>query len=148
MNNSFESLKLLLENNADLIDVGLPASDPLIRSAEQYLGLEFDDAFKLYLATWGHLAIGPLEFYGLTSGDFENNSIPDAIWFTHLKRVQIGLPKHLIAIFNNDGDEYYCVDTSRSGEIVIWDAIQKKLIGTKSLDMIHLVLQEFESFLK
>jgi len=53
-----------------------------------------------------------LEFYGLISNDFENSSIPDAVWLT-LNERQSGLPHSLVLIFAVGDGGYYALDTSQ-----------------------------------
>jgi hypothetical protein len=63
------------------------------------------------------------------------------VWFTKVKREQAGLPKELIVLVNNEGDEYHCVEIP-SGRIVIWSVIDKDIIGQKAGDIFNYILNE------
>jgi hypothetical protein len=74
------------------------------------------------------LAIGPLEIYGITGGEFEASSVPNTIWFTSVKRKQVGLPPDYVILFDRDGDVYVCLDTAKSqvAQLVVWDVTFQK----------------------
>lgn len=147
MNDSFTALHDLLSRNPDLADTGTPASTELIEKAERFLGLKFDEPFRKYLSTWGTVSFGPLEFYGLTDSNFENGCIPNAVWFTVTNRKQVGLPHQLIAIFDNDGDEFYCIDNNSGGAVVIWDVITRSVRVKKAPNIIDMIYREASEFL-
>ena len=147
MGDSFAALNELLSRNLDLAQTGTPASTKLIAEAERFLGLQFDEPFRKYLATWGTLSFGPLEFYGLTDSNFENGCVPNAVWFTAANRKQVGLPHHLIAIFDNDGDEFYCLDSSSGGVVVIWDVITRSVRANKAPNILEMIYREALGFL-
>lgn len=136
---TFQEIKKLCKDHADKVDVGVPATDESIKRAEAFLQVSFPSAYVDFLKTWGTLAIGPCEFYGIAGTDFENNSVPNGIWYTQAKRNQIGLPKPLVVIFDNNGDEYYCLDTP-SGRIVTWDVPTRQVVGTKANDLFEFIL--------
>lgn len=147
MDDSFVAIQQLLSENPDLADLGTPANAHLIKKAEQFLEINFDNAFRRYLSTWGTIAFGPLEFYGLIGADFENSHVPDAIWFTAIKRKQVGLPHELVVVFNNDGDEFYCVDSS-NGKVVIWDVVERRVRAVKAENILDMIYREASSFLE
>ena len=93
---------------------------------------------------WGTLAIGPLEFYGITGDEFESSSIPNAIWLTNVKRKQLGLPSELIILYDNNGVEYYCVDTTstQNSRIVVWDVKTRRIRAEKASSLFDLILDE------
>ena len=132
-----EAVEQLIEANAAIVDVSGPKDEELIRKAEDHLGVKFPSSYREFLKKWGTLGFGPDEFYGVIDGDFEASSVPDAVWFTAKKRRELQLPHELVPVFNADGDEYYCLDTSRldeSGEcpVVIWDVATRQVIGDKA----------------
>jgi antitoxin YobK len=145
---SFEKLKKLIEQHRDRVDIGVPATDNLIKKAEGFLGLDFPEDYKQFLYSWGTLAIGPCEYYGIAGSDFENSCVPNGIWFTSVKRNQIGLSPHLIVISDNN-DEYFCIDTKNlnGSNVVIWDVNANKIIGIKSENLFEFIIEDSESIL-
>jgi hypothetical protein len=149
MSTELADLARLVDAHPDIFDVGVPASPDAITAAERFLGVEFPASFVEYLACWGNLAVGPLEFYGIAGSDFEDGSIPDGVWFTHVKRQEIGLPKPLVIVLNNDGDEFYCVDTTHTGgRVVVWDVCSRAIVSVKGDNVCRLILQEANDWLK
>ncbi len=130
--------------NQDISDAGRPATDDLIGKAEQFLDLRFPNDYREFLKRWGTLAIGPLEFYGITGDAFDSSSVPNAIWLTNRKRQQLGLPKELVILYDNNGVEYYCLDTSNAEEspVVIWDIRSREVRAVKANSLFDFILEE------
>ncbi len=142
------TLKQLVEDNPGFFDIGTPASREYVSAAEEFLGVEFPESFVEYLTTWGTIAEGPLEFYGIAGTDFRNGRVPNGIWFTQLKRGQVGLPKSLVIVLNNEGDEYYCVDTDDpGGRVVVWDVCSQTIISQKAENILDLIVRDAREFL-
>jgi len=152
MRPEFEAIQQLADVNPELITVGKGQPVETIAKAEQYLGVTFPESYKEFLRTWGNLAVGPLEFYGLCGDNFEDSGVPDAIWFTARKRRQLNLPSHLVVVLNHDGDEYDCLDTShtRDGEcpVVAWDTNSGQVNCVRGKTFAMYVLQDIRDFLE
>ncbi|MCH9609944.1 MAG: hypothetical protein S4CHLAM45_13300 [Chlamydiales bacterium] len=84
----------------------------LIAKAEKALGLRLPPSYKKFLSSLGCGDIEGLEFYGLISSNFENSSVPDAIWLT-LEERKFGLPKSLVLVYTTGDGAYYGIDTSQ-----------------------------------
>lgn len=123
-------------------------SEEMVAAAEEKLGVEFPPTFREYLMRWGNLSFGAYEYYGLTrNADFENASVPNCVWFTLRKRIQVGLPQSLIVFRNNNDEEYICIDTNRAldgGErgIAIWDNVHKSTSCSLDLNFIDYLREE------
>ena len=106
--------------------------------------MRFPKDYQAFLKRWGTLAVGPLKFYGITGDAFESSSIPNAIWFTHVKREQLDLPKELVILCDNNGVEYYCLVTRDADEspVVVWDVRSRKIGATKSESLFDFILSE------
>lgn len=141
---TLHDVEQFVEDHQDVSDVGRPASDDLIEKAERFLQVRFPRDYRAFLKRWGTLAVGPLEFYGITGDAFESSSIPNAIWFTHVKRQQLGLPNQLVILYDNNGVEYYCLDTSdvEKSPVVIWDVRSRKVGATKAESLFDFILSE------
>lgn len=48
--------------------------------------------------------------------DFENSSVPDAIWYTLTERNEINLPNNFLIIYDTGSDELFCLDFNKSSE--------------------------------
>lgn len=102
--------------------------DALIVSAENALALKFPPTYRLFLKKYGCGGFRGFEIYGLTkdhSVNFENLSIPNAIWLTLDERKDDYLPHHFIIISDTGDGYWYCLDSSQpnsEGEypVVIW----------------------------
>lgn len=146
MNDSFDKLKSIIEENSDFVDVGTGARPEVIAKAETFLGVSFPDTLKLYLETWGTIAIGPLEYYGITGENFESSKVPDGVWFTSVQREALDLPRNFFVLFNNEGDELHCVDLETE-EIKSWDTSQKEVVAIKSKNLFEYIAEEGSDFL-
>lgn len=143
---SFKVLNELILENPDVIDVGSGASSELIKRSEDFLGVTFPESLVLYAKTWGTLAIGPFEYYGFIEGDFIESKVPDGVWFTARKRDVLGLPTNLFVIFNNEGDEFHCVDLGTE-EIKAWDTSQRDVVAVKAANLFDYILEESADFI-
>jgi len=87
-------------------------SPGLIDKAERALGLKFPPTYRKFLEVLGCGDIDGLEFYGVINDEFENSSIPNAIWLT-LDERKAGLPNNLILVYGAGDGTYYAIDTSQ-----------------------------------
>ncbi len=87
-----------------------PRSENVIRLAEQKLGVQFFGTYRCFLENYGAGNFGAQEIYGVISDDFENSSVPDAIWYTITERKEIGLPSNLMVIYDTGSGEIFCLD--------------------------------------
>ena len=138
---AFGELENLIKHRSEKADVGVPATDEAVQKAQDFLQVCFPDSYIKFLKTWGTLSVGPVEFYGIAGAEFEHGRIPNGVWFTHVKRKQVELPGELIVLVDNDGDQYFCIEIP-SGRVVVWDVLQKKIIGQKSEDLFNFILNE------
>jgi hypothetical protein len=141
---TLSDVERFVEQNKDVCSSGRPASDELIQKAEQFLGLTFPSDYRHFLKRWGTLSIGPLEFYGTCDDDFVNSSVPDAIWYTMRERQDVDLPTNLVILYDNNGVEYYCLDTTDSehSPVVAWDIGSRRIRATKSSTLFDFILDE------
>ncbi|WP_231559800.1 SMI1/KNR4 family protein [Geobacillus subterraneus] len=56
---------------------------------------------------------GSQEIFGIISSDFENSSVPDAIWYTLTERREGNLPSNLLIIYDTGSDEVFCLDFNK-----------------------------------
>ena len=91
-------------------------SEALIRLAEEKLGLKFPDTYRYFIEKYGAGNYGSAEIFGIVDDDFENSSVPDAIWYTLTERDEINLPLNLLIIYNTGDEALYCLDFNRRNE--------------------------------
>jgi hypothetical protein len=128
MNMSMDDLEAALqivEENSDDAYFSGPKSDDVITLAEQALGVSFPRTYRRFLQRLGAGDIAGEEFYGITTTDFENASIPNGIWLTLKQRETSSLPKTLVVVYSPGDGSYFVLDTARTqsnGEcpVVIW----------------------------
>lgn len=147
MEKSFIELKELIEDNSDFVDIGKGASEEEVLAAESFLGVTFPKSLRSYLKEWGNLSIGPFEFYGTTgTTDFSSSAVPNGVWFTSSERNLVKLPNNLFVLYNNEGDEYHCVDVETE-EIKIWDTSEAEIIGVKASNLFEYIIEESEDYI-
>jgi hypothetical protein len=133
----FDSVEALLKKYAAEVSVAGPKGDALISRAEAFLGIRFPPSYREFLRRWGALGFGPEEIYGVTSEDFATGRVPNGIWFTAQERRRLGLPSGFVVVVSADGDQYYCIDTARTGAdgespVWSWDVSSRTVLGIKS----------------
>ena len=107
---TYEEAKQMILNNDDIADFVGGCTIDLINLAEEKLGLKFTGLYLDYLQTFSAGNFGAQEIYGIISADFENSSVPDAIWYTLSERKEINLPSNLLVIYDTGSDELFCLD--------------------------------------
>ncbi len=101
-----------------------PIDSALISKAESFLELTFPISFKYFLEKKGAGSVKSKEFYGITSDDFNNGSVPNGIWLTADERITSKLDTSLI-IIGQGYDTYLALDTSRmkNGECPVIEVV-------------------------
>ncbi|MEK5522933.1 SMI1/KNR4 family protein [Heyndrickxia sporothermodurans] len=107
---AYKEAKQIILNNDDIADFVGGCTAELINLAEEKLGLRFTGQYLDFLQTFGAGNFGAQEIYGIISPDFENSSVPDAIWYTLTERKEINLPINLLAIYDTGSDDVFCLD--------------------------------------
>lgn len=109
---NYQKAKEIILNKEAIADFVGGCTDELISLAEEKIGLKFTGLFFDYLKTFGAGNFGSKEIYGIINSDFENSSVPDAIWYTLTERREINLPNNLLVIYDTGSDEIFCLDYS------------------------------------
>lgn len=112
---SYQTAKQIILSSDASDFVGGCATE-LIDKAENKLGIDFTGLYRDYLLTFGAGNFGAQEIYGIIHDDFENSSVPDAIWCTLTERVESNLPNNLLVIYDSGDDELYCLDFKQYNE--------------------------------
>lgn len=110
---NYQEAKKVILRESDIADFVGGCSEELISLAGKRLGLNFTGLYFDYLKTFGAGNFGAQEIYGIISPDFENSSVPDAIWYTLTERREINLPNNLLVIYDTGSDEIFCLDYGR-----------------------------------
>ncbi|UOQ94879.1 SMI1/KNR4 family protein [Halobacillus shinanisalinarum] len=113
---TYQKAKEIILSNEDMADFVGGRTNGLIKMAEGKLGLKFTGLYLDFLKTLGAGNFGAQEIYGILKDDFENSSVPDAIWFTLTERKETGLPNDLLVIYDTGGDELFCLDFNKLDE--------------------------------
>ncbi|MCK4261291.1 MAG: SMI1/KNR4 family protein [Halanaerobiales bacterium] len=103
----------IIEQNSDISDFVGQCSETIIKLAEEKLGLRFSKMYFHFLANYGAGNFGSEEIYGIIDSDFENSSVPDAIWCTLKERKEINLPNNLVIIYDTGSEEIFCLDFNK-----------------------------------
>lgn len=111
--NYIEALELISEHE-ELLDSMEGCTEELVKKAEKRLNLSFPKSYRDFLLKFGTMNFGSEEFYGIVQEDFDNSSVPDAIWYTLRERLDSGLPDNLFIIYDTGSEEVFCLDFNRT----------------------------------
>ncbi|MDC0934975.1 SMI1/KNR4 family protein [Pirellulales bacterium] len=106
----------LIERNEGEADFDGTKPEDLLVKAEQALGISFPATYRVFLSKLGCGDIAGSEFYGIINDDFENSSVPDAIWLTLDERKSASLPTSHILIGSTGDGGYYAIDCSQQSD--------------------------------
>jgi hypothetical protein len=86
--------------------------------------------YREFVKRYGAGNFGAQEIYGVIGEDFENSSVPDAIWVTLSERKEFNLPQNLLVISDTGMGEWYCLDFNQcniEGEplVIVYDYEQE-----------------------
>ncbi|OEH93818.1 cell wall assembly protein [Bacillus solimangrovi] len=104
----------LIEQYNDIADFIGEQSEVIVNKAEQALGFIIPPMYRDFIKRYGAGNFGAEEIYGVTSDNFENSSVPDAIWFTITERSESNFPQHLLIIYDTGMGAWYCLDFSQA----------------------------------
>ncbi|PLR75178.1 SMI1/KNR4 family protein [Bacillus sp. V3-13] len=113
---TYQKAKQIIQANEDMADFIGRRTNELIKLAEEKLGVKFTGLYLDYLQTFGAGNFGAQEIYGIINDNFENSSVPDAIWYTLTERKEINLPNNLLVIYDTGSDELFCLDFNQLDE--------------------------------
>jgi hypothetical protein len=144
MNEAEEAFELI--DASDDADFDGPKPELLLARAERTLGIAFPPTYQAFLSRYGCGDIGGQEFYGVIKDDFENSSIPDAVWLT-LNERKTGTPHSLVLVASTGSGGYYAIDLNQknaNGEspIIEWRSGLPNAEGN-----LQLVASDFGTFL-
>ncbi|MDO4576300.1 MAG: SMI1/KNR4 family protein [Planctomycetia bacterium] len=105
-----------------------PASEEDIREAEKTLGLRFSPDYRTFLAMFGYLQFCYTyshEIYGIVHDERFKRAAGTVHWTLKIRELS-ELPHQYIVIWSDEGDEFWCIDTSVPDEPVIaWDFFER-----------------------
>ncbi len=115
----------LIEDNKDFAHFIGSRNKVLISHAEDTLGLVFPPSYYAFISRYGAGSFCGEEFYGITTDNFVDSSVPNAIWLTLNARIRYGLPKGFILIMGQDDGSYYAISAhsknrNTEGEVALW----------------------------
>lgn len=113
---AYQKAMEIIRTNEEMADFIGGRSNDLIKLAVEELDINFNGIYLDFLQTLGAGSFGSQEIYGIINDDFENSSVPDAIWYTLTERKEINLPNNLLVIYDTGGDELFCLDFNRLDE--------------------------------
>ncbi|MCZ7567371.1 MAG: SMI1/KNR4 family protein [Ardenticatenaceae bacterium] len=106
----YELAANMMEEHPNTMDFIGPRPESLVRTAEQALGVTFPPTYRRFLLEYGAGGFGSSEIYGVIDENFEESSIPDAIWYTLTERKEVNLPNGLVVIYAVGDGGLYCLD--------------------------------------
>ena len=111
----------------ELVNLYLPTpSEKTVHEAEVALGVEFPMDYKNALHKWGIIFLPYAIIYGICGNDVNYFGGPNVVALTKDARAHSNLPNYYLAIFDNDGDELWCIDTRKpEGPVIAWNFFEK-----------------------
>ncbi|WP_243015124.1 SMI1/KNR4 family protein [Brevibacillus borstelensis] len=113
---SYKKALELMNRNKNMCYFAGARTEELICLAEEAIGYKFSPIYRDFIKKFGAGNFGSQEVYGVIDEDFENSSVPDAIWYTLTEREEINLPQNLLVIYDSGGEEQFCLDFSNLNE--------------------------------
>lgn len=107
-----KAISIMEEHKESCFFVGR-RSEELVSLAERTLGLQFSKTYREFVLKYGAGRFGAEEIYGVTSDDFVNACVPNAVWYTLDERKSINLPPNLLIIYDTGYDFVYCLDFNK-----------------------------------
>ncbi|MDN7228275.1 SMI1/KNR4 family protein [Planococcus sp. N064] len=108
--NTYKAAKKLLLKYKSKADFVGEVPSGIIAKAEEALELEFTGSYLDFLQNFGAGDFNGEEIYGILDSDFENSSVPDAIWYTLQERKETNLPLNLLVIYDTGSEELFCLN--------------------------------------
>lgn len=109
MKDLFEAFSLIEQHPQLKAFIG-PKSSTVVAQAEQKLGIVFPPTYRQFLETYGAGGFGSVDFYGIVSDDFDEDSIPDMVWCTLDGRGKNNLPHELVVVGSDDDGGWVCLN--------------------------------------
>jgi len=103
----------LIQSSSHLADFAGPQPESRVANAERALGSTFPPTYREFLLQFGCGSIAGEEFYGVNTDDFENSSVPDAVWATLKNRKEGSIREEFIIVASTGDGAYHVIDTSR-----------------------------------
>jgi hypothetical protein len=110
-----EGLRIVEGNRYRAFFAG-PRDPALVAVAEYALGGKFPATYRHFLGRLGAGNFGAFEFYGVTTDNFENATVPNGIWLTLKQRKLNRLPQNLAIVGATGDGAYYCIELQNGQE--------------------------------
>jgi hypothetical protein len=110
---TFRAIEEIRRANPRLVLFATGVDVEWVRKAEEALGVRFSPSFDHYLQHYGGATIGGEIINGLLGIESEEACGPDIVYNTLLDRESRGIDASLIVLVDNDGDEFFYLDTAR-----------------------------------
>ncbi len=122
--------------------------DELVERAEAALGIKLPPSYRAFVRQLGAGHIAGEEFYGVTSDDFVDSSVPNGIWLTLTERQDSGLPDPFVIVYEDDEGDYYALDSSRDAGGGEYPVVRWTPGGSEPGDDLEIVASDFGSFFR
>jgi len=120
-----------------------PASEEEIQDAEALLGIRFSSDYRTFLLKFGYLEFYYTyshEIYGILHDERFARAGGTVYWTLKCRELS-ELPDKYVVIWSDEGDEFWCVDTSEPDEpIIAWDFFEHTVarkIADSFIDLLY-----------
>jgi len=110
----YDQAVALMSQHWGMQDFVGPRPEPLVKAAEDRLGVRFPPSYRRFLIEHGAGSFGSSEVYGVIGTSFDQSSVPDGIWYTLSERKESNLPSTMVVIFNDGSGDLFCIDSAAS----------------------------------
>ncbi len=131
-----ELIQRNIQSGAEIETVGPTPVDAIYR-AQTMLGVSFPPSYTDFLARYGAIEVDGRSFAGLPSREVGADG--DVVSFTRYAREKFHLPEQYVALNDQDGDAFLCIDTKNTGAagespIVLVSPIDGHQLGRPAAD--------------
>jgi antitoxin YobK len=108
---AFDTIEQIRVGNPGLVLFASGVEEQWVRKAEEALGVQLPPSFVYFLTHYGGATIGGEVVNGLLGIEFDDACGPDIVYNTLLDRQNRGLDPSLVVLVDNDGDEFFYLQT-------------------------------------
>lgn len=121
-----------------------PASWDTIDELEKRLEIKLPEDYRRFLSEFGYLLIGTRDFHGVFDNDLDRNEF-SALRLTLANRQYSNMPHYYVAIYDDDGDEQWCLDTREEhANIIVWDFFEQCVVREFATDFVNTIFDVIE----
>jgi hypothetical protein len=118
----------------------------LIAKAEENLGINFPNTYKLFIQKVGNGGLGDVFIPGIYEEKEDKLTNSGVVWGVLEDRKTLGFPKHLVKLYEVGEGTTYCLDTSQMNEEGECPVVAWPLGGYEETPVLEVIAEDFGKF--